>query len=112
MIDSYSFGRISINGEQYSSDIIIYPDKVDSNWWRKQGHYLQLVDLEEVIENKPETIIVGTGNMGVMKVAPEVEKYLKENNITLIACKTEKACQIYNELSSKSRVVAAFHLTC
>jgi len=64
------------------------------------------------LRSKPEIVIVGTGNMGVMKIAPEVEEHLKENNIKLIACKTEIACRKYNELSSKNRVVAALHLTC
>ena len=43
-IDSYSFGRIVINGKTYTSDVIIFPDKVDASWWRKEGHLLQLAD--------------------------------------------------------------------
>jgi len=112
MIDSYSFGSIIIDGKRYSSDVIIYPDKIDANWWRKQGHFLQLADLGEIFESKPEVVIVGTGKMGVMKVAPDVEEYFKKNNIELIVCNTEIACRKYNELSTKSRVIAALHLTC
>jgi hypothetical protein len=28
MIDSYDFGAIVIDGKRYSSDVIIYPDRV------------------------------------------------------------------------------------
>lgn len=31
-IDHYSFGKIIINGKTYPSDVIIYPDSVDSSW--------------------------------------------------------------------------------
>jgi len=30
-IDSYSFGRIVIDGQVYTSDVIIYPDRVDAS---------------------------------------------------------------------------------
>ncbi len=48
-IEHYSFGKIIINGKTYTSDVIIYPEKVDSSWWRKQGHSLYIDDLKDVI---------------------------------------------------------------
>jgi hypothetical protein len=112
MIDHYSFGSITINGKKYHSDVIIYPDKIDAKWWRKKGHLLQTDDLAEIVDFKPEILIVGIGNMGVMKIAPDVEEHLKKNNIQLLAFKTEMACRTFNEFSSKKKVVAALHLTC
>ena len=46
-IDSYHFGQIMINGEKYSSDVIIFPDRVQGEWWRKKGHELGLEDISE-----------------------------------------------------------------
>jgi hypothetical protein len=112
MIDNYSFGSITINGKEYHSDVIIYPDTVNSSWWREKGHFLQVVDLEEIVEFKPEILIVGTGNGGAMKIASDVEEYLKSRSIQLIAFKTEMACQKFNELAKEKRAVAALHLTC
>jgi hypothetical protein len=40
MIESYKFGEIIITGKKYDSDLIIYPDHIDSSWWRKEGHLL------------------------------------------------------------------------
>jgi len=50
MINSYTFGVIVVNGKKYYSDIIIYPNKVDDNWWREEGHLLIPRDLEKVVD--------------------------------------------------------------
>ena len=47
-IDSYQFGEIVISGKEYSSDVIIFPDRVIDNWWRETGHELCLEDITEV----------------------------------------------------------------
>lgn len=36
MINSYDFGRIVVDGKAYTSDVIIFPDRVNSYWWRKE----------------------------------------------------------------------------
>lgn len=79
MIDSYEFGLIIIHGKEYNSDIIVFPEKVRENWWRKEGHSLCMEDLKEVVEckPKPEVLIVGTGYYGLVKILPEVENSLK-----------------------------------
>ena len=47
-IDSYHFGQIVIDGREYSSDVIIYPDRVQDNWRRNKSHELALEDISEV----------------------------------------------------------------
>ena len=112
MIESYDFGRIVINGRKFTSDVLIFPDRVDGNWWRKEGHILDVDDVKEIVDAKPKVLVIGTGYSGLMKIRPETERYLNSSGIELIAAKTEKACKIYNELSKMRRVVAALHLTC
>jgi len=112
MIESYDFGRIVINGKKFGSDVIIFADRIDGNWWRREGHALSVDDLKEIVEARPEVLIVGTGYSGLMKIPPETERYLKSLGIELIAAKTEKACKIYNELSKSRKAVAVLHLTC
>ena len=111
-IDSYHFGEIVIDGKRYSSDVVIFPDRVRGNWWRKTGHELCLEDIAEVITKKPEVLVVGTGDSGLMKVLPEVEQRLEAQGSKLIAETTAKACNTYNQLSRFQRVVAALHITC
>ena len=112
MIDSYSFGKIVIDGKMFTSDLIIYPDEVNDNWWRKNGHLLQKEDLTEIIKYNPEVLIVGTGDNGLMKVPNDTKQFLESKGIELISEETRKACDIYNKLKGKRKIVAAFHLTC
>lgn len=112
MIDSYEFGRIVIDGQVVTSDVIIYPDRVDAGWWRKEGHKLQVEDIQGILQAKPDVLIVGIGAHAQMRVTPEAAKTIEEAGIRLIAESTDQACKQYNELANSAKVVAALHLTC
>ncbi len=111
-IDSYSFGQIVISGRKYTSDVIIFPDRVQGDWWRDESHELTLKDITGIMDENPEILLVGTGASGLMSVLPEVEQAAEAANIQLIVQPTGEACPIYNQLSQTQRVVAALHLTC
>ena len=111
-IDGYVFGRIIIDIKTYTTDVIVYPDRVDPSWWRKEGHYLQKEDLPEIVKAKPDILIIGTGNMGVMQVAESTIKYFERQGIEVHVAKTGKAVEMFNDLSAGNKVIAAFHLTC
>ena len=112
MIESYSFGQICVRGTTYRADLIIFPGRILSNWWRKEGHELHMEDLEEVMHEKPEVLIIGTGQAGVMSVPPDVMKNLEKAGIKVIVKKTHEACKTYNQLHETEKVAAALHLTC
>ncbi len=112
MIDSYAFGRITIDNKTYTSDIILFPHRVFSPWWRKEGHNLCLEDLEEIAFEDYDAIIVGTGFFGVMKVSKDVQVYLKEKGKQFFVEKTKDAVYLYNEMAPHKKVVGVFHLTC
>ena len=112
MIDSYSFGRMVIDSQSYSSDLILFPDRIFSPWWRKDGHRLCLEDLEEISFEDTEILIVGIGFFGAMKVNKEVQAFMKENGVQLCIEKTKEAVRLYNDKAPLKRVVGAFHLTC
>jgi len=111
-IDGYVFGRIIIDKKSYASDVIIYPDRVDPSWWRKEGHYLQKEDLSGIIAAKPDILIVGTGNMGVMLVPEDTIIFLEGKGIEVHVEKTGKAIEIFNSQPADKKVIGAFHLTC
>jgi len=112
LVDSYQFGLIVVNGKKYTSDVIIFPERVRGSWWRKSGHQLCLGDIAEVMTENPEVLIVGTGASGLVRVLPEVQEELEAKGIKLIAEPTNEACQIYNHLCHSQKVAAALHLTC
>lgn len=111
-IQSYRFGEIVIEGEKYGDDVIVFADRVRAGWWREEGHLLQVADLKEALEAEPEALIVGTGTQQGMQVASEVVSHTKKAGIELLAYDTRMACQMFNELVGKRKVVAVLHLTC
>ncbi len=113
MIETCEFGKIVVHGETYTADLIILPDRIEADWWRQKGHRLQVADLGPVFDAQPDVLVVGTGQMGVMRVDPAVQKRLAAEGIELIVGRTPEACKQYNLLASQSRrVAAALHLTC
>jgi len=112
MVNSYSFGAIDIDGKKYNSDLIIYPDKIDERWWRREGHNLVLEDIKPVLDYGPDVLVVGTGYFGAMRVSSEVRKEMESRGIEFVEEKTGDAVNSFNELSARKKTVAAFHLTC
>ena len=111
-IQGYSFGRITIDGKVHTSDVIVYPSRVDDAWWRAEGHKLQPQDIAQALEAEPQILVVGTGSPGLMKVTDETKRLLAERGVALVACRTDEAVRQYNRLARDVRVVAALHLTC
>ena len=111
MIDSYSFGSITIEGKDYSHDVIISGQKVFS-WRRATSHEVTINDLDPILEENPKLIIFGTGASGIMEVMPETEEYLGKQGIKVKILKTGNATQEFNRLSGTPGIVGAFHLTC
>ena len=111
-IDAYRFGQIVVDGQTYTKDIIILPELVIPNWWRKSGHNLSASDLEAVFKAQPQMLIIGQGSLRRMNVPAEVEQALQAAGIELIALSSGEAWQRYNELRQKCRAAAALHLTC
>jgi hypothetical protein len=113
VIDSYDFGQIVIDGQRYTSDVIVFPDRVKADWWRKESHRLHVEDVKDALEEKPNVLVVGTGYSGLVKVLPETEKYVRSRGVELIVQRTGEAYKTFNRLvQSGKTVIAAFHLTC
>ena len=112
-ISAYEFGRIGIDDASYTSDVIITPDRVIDAWWRKQGHQLNIDDLDAIVQANPEILVVGTGYYGRMQIPEATRRYLKDRDINLIDTTTSEAVAEFNRLQQEcARIVAALHLTC
>ena len=112
-ISDYKFGKITIDGEVYTSDVIIMPESVNDNWWREEGHKLSISDLNKVVAARPDIVVIGTGYYGRMQVPLETKQYLEEQGIKVVQAKTRDAVSEFNQLQKEyARIVAALHLTC
>jgi hypothetical protein len=110
-IEQYSFGRVTIDGEEHSRDVIVLPKRVIGSWWRKDGHGLVLEDLKDVLEELPERLIVGTGAHGRLRPDPATIERLRERGIEVDVLPTDEAVRRYGELNPAA-TAAALHLTC
>lgn len=111
-IDAYRFGEIVINGVHHKNDVIIFPHRVKTNWWREDGHSLSLNDLEEVIDAEPEVLIIGQGANGRMHIPESTVNALQDLGIQIVPLLTDVACEEYNRRAGDPQVIAALHLTC
>ncbi len=113
MIESYRFGSMTVRGRTYRSDLMIVQGRVIPDWWRREGHEVDVSDVTEILQAKPRTLVVGQGHPGRMQVLPPLRKRLEEAAIELIEEPTDRAVHTFNRLFSEGRDVAgAFHLTC
>jgi len=112
-ITDYEFGRISIEGRTYTSDVIILPESVRDSWWRKEGHSLRIEDLDDVIAARPEILVVGTGCYGKMQIPAGTLSYLESRGIQVVVGCTGDVVGRFNDLRRRHpKTVAALHLTC
>jgi hypothetical protein len=66
-IEHYDFGWILVDGQEEQRDLIILPDRVVRNWWRYDGDALVVADLDEVLDDLPEHLVIGTGAYGQLQ---------------------------------------------
>jgi hypothetical protein len=110
-IEDYSFGRIVVDGEEETRDVIVLPERVVRGWWRRDGHALVLEDLEDVLEELPARLVVGTGAHGRMRADPSALDALEERGVEVEVFPTDEAVRRYGALNP-AETAAALHLTC
>ncbi len=114
MITKYSFGRMEIDGEVYTKDLMILPNgTVRHPWWRRSGHRLSPADIEPILASSPGVVVVGTGDPGLMTPESGLIQELEVRGIEVAVLPTVRAVDRFNRLSAGGRPCAGcFHLTC
>jgi len=110
-INGYRSGRLTVDGREVTRDVIVLPGRVIENWWRREGHELAWMDLEDVADELPERLVVGTGADERMRPDPEVFDRLKERGVEVECLPTDRAVARFAELDP-AMTAAALHLTC
>lgn len=113
-IDGYAFGRMTIKGREYTSDLIIHADgRIQDSWWRAEGHCLVPDDIAAVLDSAPAKLVIGTGADGLMQVSAGVLEACRKRGIAIEAWRTAEAVRQYNRAAEEGgNVAACFHLTC
>jgi hypothetical protein len=120
IIEKTSFGSITIDGQKYKHDIYINIDgsivkrRKDLSRPISKGHtVLGPEEIKLLLDQKPETLVIGKGQHGILPIPKESRKLLDDSGIILIEDKTPIIMHLLNNLlEEKSKVVAILHLTC
>ncbi len=114
-ITSYGFGKISIDNQNYTSDLKIINGRIKPDWWRKDGHRLHIEDIKDIIEARPQVLVVGTGYSGLMRLAQGLSEKLAGLGIQTEGLPSKKAVERFNQLIEElgqEKTALAIHLTC
>lgn len=109
-INSFSFGSLTINNKNYKNDMVIYWDGELSPM--ESSHMISKSDVIDLLLKGPETILIGSGVAGNVKLDKDAEKFLRLKNVELIIKKTPEAVEEFNKLSKQKKVIALMHVTC
>jgi hypothetical protein len=110
-LEDYSFGRLTVDGQEHTRDLIVLPDRVVSDWWRREGHSLAMEDLDEVLEKLPGRLVLGVGAHSQLRPDPAVIAELERRGVQVECLSTDAAVRRYGELDERV-TAAALHLTC
>jgi hypothetical protein len=110
-LSDYSFGSLTVDGEQHTRDLIVLPDRVVPDWWRREGHSLAMEDLDDVLDELPDRLILGCGHDGRLHPPEAVLEQLRARGVEVEAMPTADAVRRYGELDPQN-TAAALHLTC
>ena len=116
-INDTSFGSITVNGERFSHDVIIrLSGKVKKRKKKlsKQiygtSHTLSLEEAKYIYEGGCETLIVGTGQYGILTLSEEAAQFFEQHGCNVILRKTPEAIKEFNAMRGEK--IGVFHVTC
>lgn len=119
MIDDYKFGFIIIDGKAYTQDVEARWDfEMEQNievlsWVREESHIIDVKDVKRAVEQKPNLIVIGTGQAGVAQVTEKAKEFIKKRGIDLVVDATGRAVGLFNEkIKENEKIIGLFHLTC
>ncbi len=117
-IDSVSWGKVKVNGQQYHQALIVGNEVVERDKSRleslfKTTHAIGDWEQEKLLSGNPEIILVASGWGGALRVDKRFADELAQKGIDLQVVLTPKVVAEYNLLVSKGKKVnALIHTTC
>jgi hypothetical protein len=116
-IDKTKFGSITISGKKYENDILIRLNGKAEKRNKKlskevfgTSHIISLAEAEYVFEAGAESIIIGTGQSGMLKLSDEASEFFNQKHCRVDLRTTPEAMEHWNK--AKGQTIALFHITC
>jgi hypothetical protein len=116
-IESTTFGTITIDGKTYEHDVVVRLSgdvvkrkKKLSKKYYGTSHMLSKDEAKFVFEKGCEQLIVGSGQIGNVRLSPEAETYFARKDCEVLLQRTPEAIQVFNR--SRAKKIGLFHVTC
>lgn len=106
LITGYGTDYLDVNKKRYAYNLIVMTNALILDWSATNFANLTSADFQQIIDLKPELVLLGTGKKHQF-LHPKIAQKLTENNIPLECMTTAAACRTYNFLMSEGRNVAA-----
>lgn len=103
-VKHYEAGKVRINADIYTNSLFLTQTQVFENWAINNIEQLNIEHLEPILQQKPEVIILGTGET---QVFPDIKlfAYCLQQGIGLEVMANDAACRTYNILTTEDRDV-------
>src|SRR6516164_4486077 len=116
-IENTAFGTITMDGKTYEHDVVVRlsgevvkQKKKLSKMYYGTSHILSKDEAKFVFEKGCEQLIVGSGQMGNVRLSPEAEAYFAKKDCKVLLRPTPEAIQMFNR--SHAKKIGLFHVTC
>lgn len=117
VIDSTSFGSISVGGKAYDHDIFITLEGEVKKRKKKlskaiygTSHTLSLSEIEYVYQKGAKGMVIGSGQYGVARLSGEAASFLSEKGCQVNILPTPDAIRDWNRREDDR--IGLFHITC
>jgi hypothetical protein len=116
-INQTKFGAITVAGEKYEHDLLIRLNgKVEKRKKKLSkeiygtSHVISLPEAEYIYEEGVETVVIGSGQSGMVKLSEEAAVFFQSKECKIELLPTPEAIHLWNK--SKHATIGLFHITC
>lgn len=106
VIRGYGAGEVAVGNRTYSCSLLVTPAGVRPDWGPDTAADIAAHHLAEVLDHRPELLILGTGTAQVFP-ARRLFADLMEAGVGYEVMDTAAACRTYNILLAEGRRVVA-----
>ena len=105
LFTGYGDDYVSVNGQRFSRNLIVLPDRIVADWSATSFAALTVADLDQLANLEAEIFIIGTGGQLRFPEHSLLQPFVAKR-IALDAMDMHAACRTYNILANEQRIVA------
>ena len=116
-INDTTFGSITVNGKEYSHDIVIRLSGEVEKRKKKlskekydTSHKLSLEEAKHIFEEGARQLIIGSGQTGCVELSNEAAQFFLDEECKVQLLPTKEAVLAWND--AEGQTIGMFHITC